>query len=276
MKFVRAQPNKRAVCVELGVNRSTIYYKSRRKPDELESLVMQIFKKHLSNYGSRRIKQELAKQGILISKKRICNILKKNDLEPKYGRRKLARNIHTNKDERYIAENLTLNKKPTTSNHTVHTDFTEFKCSDGKLFVSGIIDAFDRRVVIKCAERATKELVIDTLKLLKKPPKILHSDRGPQYTSTLLRDYCIKENIKRSMSAPYCSCQNALIESFWKTLKIEVGETKHRSKKELKMVLKYQINYYNNERMHSSIGYHTPVEFFTLYGVNPIQTKESA
>ena len=264
MKFVRSQTNKSAVCEVLQINRSTVYYKKKRKPDELEKAVIEIFRKHNSNYGSRRIKVVLNRQGITISKTRICKVLSNNGLEPKYGRRKLTRNIHTNKDERYIAENLTKNLTVTRSNQVAHTDFTEIKCSDGKLFVSGIIDAYDKTVVLKVGTRQTKELVCENLALLKNKPEIFHSDRGPQYTSSMLRDYLNTQNVQRSMSAPYCSCENSQIETFWKTLKTEIGATNHFTKHQASLVLAYYAHYYNNERIHSSIGYITPMEKRTL------------
>ena len=260
MKFVQSQKNKSAACRVLGINRSTIYYKKKRKPDELEQSVIDIFKKHNSNYGSRRIKFILNRQGTTISKTRICNILKRNSLESKYGRKKLTRNIYTNKDERYISENLIKNVVATKPNQIVHTDFTEFKYNGGKLFVSGIVDAFDRTAVIAWDTRATKELVIQTINLLPVKPEILHSDRGSQYTSDLIREYAEVNNIKRSMSAPHRPCENACIETFWKTMKTEIGSTKHLTEYQLKLVLCYQLYYYNNERIHSSINYLTPYE----------------
>jgi transposase InsO family protein len=260
LKFVRQSANKSAVCGVLGINRSGIYYKKKRKSDSLESEVIEIFKQHNANYGSRRIKAVLSGRGKIISKDRIVRILKRNNLESKHGRRKLARNVYTTKDERYIAENLIRNVVATSPNEICHTDFTEMKCKDGKLFVSGVIDAYDRTVVIKYGEKQNKELVKETIELMPVKPKILHSDRGTQYTSNLIKEYLESAQVKRSMSSPYCSQENAMIETFWKTLKVEIGETKNFTKEELKQILDYQVHYYNTERIHSSINYMTPKE----------------
>jgi len=253
-----------------------VYYKSKRCRDALTKAVLKVFVKHNSNYGSRRIRAELKDEGIVVSKTRIIKILKENGKEPKYGRRKLARNIHSNKDERYIAENLILGKRATHKGQICHTDFTEFQYQGGKLYVSGIIDALDRTAVIKWGDRQTKELVKENIESLTYVPQILHSDRGPQYTSNLIREYAIENNIQRSMSAPFCSCQNAMIETFWKTLKVEIGETKYFTKEELIKVLEYQVHYYNNERRHSSLNYLSPVRYATLYGASPIQCSAPA
>ena len=215
-------------------------------------------------------------KGMTISKKRVIKILKANNCEAKYGRKKLVRNVYTNKDERYIAENLTKGVVATAQNQVCHTDFTELKYDGGKLYVSGIIDAYARTAVLKWGDKASKELARDTIGLLSSLPEILHSDRGSQYTSNLMREYCEANDIKRSMSAPYCSRENAYIESFWKTLKIEIGETKHLTKYELIMVLEYWIDYYNNERIHSSINYLTPVSFATLSRASPTKCGKAA
>jgi transposase InsO family protein len=257
----------------LGINRSTVYYESKRQEDVLTVAVLLIFDKHNGNYGSRRIRAVLKQDGIIASKSRICKILKENGRESKYGRKRLARNIHTNKDERYIAENLTLGVKATRKGQICHSDFSEFRYNSGKLQVSGIIDAYDKTAVAKWSDRATKELVEETLKMLPKPPEIFHTDRGSQYTSNAIRLYAEKNGIKRSMSAPYCSYQNAMIETFWKTLKVEIGETKHLTKEELIMVLEYQVYYYNNERIHSALNYLTPARYSVLNGASPIQNR---
>jgi len=264
LKFVQKSKNKRAVCAVLKINRSTVYYKKKRVADEKEPEVVSVFKRHNGNYGSRRIKAELERKKVIVSGRRIIRILKRNGLEPKYGRKKLVRNIYTNKDERYIAGNLIRNKAATMSGQICHTDFTELKCKDGKLFVSGIIDAYDKTAVVKCGEKQSKELVKETIELMSKPPEILHSDRGSQYTSNLIREYLDEKKVKRSMSAPYCSYENAMIETFWKTLKVEIGDTRNLTKAELQMVIEYQVYYYNHERIHSSINYLTPIEKRTL------------
>ena len=241
-----------------------VYYKPKRKPDSLEKETIAIFNKHNGNYGSRRIKVILNREGIVTSLRRICKILKQNNLEPKYGRRKFARNIYTSKDERYITENLIRQMIPTTSNQILHTDFTELKCRDGKLYVSGMIDAYDKTVTITVGTNQTNEMVLENIEMLEVTPQILHSDRGSQYTSTKLRDYLVKRKIQRSMSAPYCPYENAIIETFWKTLKTEIGPMKYFTKHQASLVLAYYTNYYNTDRIHSAIGYLTPLQKRTL------------
>ena len=263
MKFVREQKNKSKVCKLLGVNRSNVYYQSKRKPDELENLVIQIFKEHNATYGCPRIKKALQKQGIQASKRRIGKILKQAGLEAKHGRRKLARNVYTAPDERYIAENLIKGMKNEKANTVWQMDYTEMKYRGGKLYVNGIIDTHDKVVVISSSERATKEMSKECMqKAVEKygKPQIIHTDRGSIYTSTVMKDLMEELTIQRSMSAPGSPNENQYIESFWKTLKTEIGRTQELTKQELQMVLSYYENYYNTKRMHSSIDYYSPEE----------------
>jgi transposase InsO family protein len=245
----------------MGISRSTVYYK-RKTPlkDPLEERVLEIFNAHNGNYGAPRIKVVLAKEDKIISKRRIGKILKKHCLESKHGRRKLARNIHTTQDERFIVENLIKGKKASGSDQICQMDASQFKYQNGKLFINGIIDIFDKTVVVKYGNNENKELISETVKekLLSGNPGILHTDRGLANASLKVKQLLETSDIKRSMSAPYSPNENQYIETFWKTAKTEIGNTKKMSQAELKMVLNYYMNYYNTERIHSSIGYLTP------------------
>ena len=261
--FVREQKNKSRVCRILEINRSNIYYKSKRKPDEIEKVVIDIFKDNIGAYGCPRIRKELAKRGIRASKRRIGKILKQAGLESKHGRRKLARNVYTAPEEQYIVENLIKKMKNKTPNKIWQMDYTEMKYKGGKLFVNGIIDTHDKVVVVSCSDRPTKEMSKEcTLKALEKygNPKIIHTDRGSIYTSNVMKELLDKFNIDRSMSAPGSPNENQHIETFWKTLKTEIGRTREFTKEQLIMVLSYYIDYYNTRRIHTTIGDIAPEE----------------
>ena len=271
MNFVRQLQNKSRVCRVLGINRSNIYYQSKRKADELEKQVHQIFTTHNGAYGAPRIKIVLEKQGIKASKRRIGKILRQSGLESKHGRRKLAKNIYTAPEGRYIGENLIKGVKTKTPNTVWQMDYTEIKYCGGKLYVNGIIDIYDKVVVISCSDKATKEMSRQcTLKALEKygKPGILHTDRGSIYTSNLMKELLEELDIKRSMSAPGSPNENQYIETFWKTLKTEIGRTREYTKQELEMVLSYYVDYYNTTRMHSSIEYLTPEQKRSLFWIN--------
>ena len=245
----------------MGISRSTVYYKRKTPPiDPIEEKVVETFWEHNGNYGAPRIKVVLAKQGQHISKRRIGKILKKHCLESKHGRRKLAKNIYTSKDDRYIAANLIKGETALASNQICQMDASQFKCSEGKLFVNGIIDIYDKTVVARYGKTESKELISETIKEKLKvgKPKTLHMDRGSSNVSFKVKELMEANKINRSMSAPHSPYENQYIETFWKTAKTEIGNTEKLSRTELQMVLDYYINYYNTHRIHSSIGYLTP------------------
>jgi len=243
------------------VTTSTVYYK-RKTPghDTLEAAVLEIFGYHNGNYGERRIKIVLNRLGQTISRRRIGKILKKHALESKHGRRKLARNLYTATDCQYIAENLIKGEGVTAPNQVCQMDSSQFKYNHGKLFVSGIIDVYDKTVIIKSGHRESKELIPETLeaKLRSGKPQKLHTDRGTANLSLSVKELLDTNGIQQSMSAPHKPNENQYIETFWKSAKTEIGDTKNLSLEQLKMVLDYYIHYYNTERIHSSIGYLTP------------------
>ena len=202
----------------------------------------------------------MASKSITVSKRRIGRILKKHHLECKHGRRKLARNIYTAVKECYIAENLIKGETVTTSNEICQMDASEFKHKTGKLLVEGIIDIYDKTVVVGYGNKENKELIAETIKkrLETGKPSKLHSDRGSGNVSLKVKALLEEHGIKRSMSAPHKPNENQFIETFWKSAKTEIGNTKNLTCEQLKMVIDYYVYYYNNERIHSSIGYITP------------------
>lgn len=144
------------------------------------------------------------------------------------------------------------------------SDISEVKYDKGKLFVSGIIDVNTKAVMLELGERQDSKLTVKNLeRALNKigKPRYYHTDRGSVYCSSEMRDYLNRVNIEHSMSAPHRPNENQYIESFWKTMKTEIGNTHNMSKEDLKMAIKYYEYYYNYKRLHSSIGYSYPMEY---------------
>jgi len=252
------------VCQLLNINRNKYYYIKRKGDTEeeiskVEKKVLALYNKHNGNYGRRRLKREL---DIQISEAKIAKILKKHNLTAKSGRKRVGKNIYTEK-EKYLFDNKI--KALDKSNEKIWSaDITEMRYDKGRLFVSGIIDVNTKVVHLTISERPNSELVIQNiLKALKEQekPKYYHTDRGSAYCSREMRELLNTLEIEHSMSAPCRPCENQYIESFWKTIKTEMGKTKNMSKEDLIMAIEYYEYYYNNERLHSSIGYAYPMEY---------------
>ena len=92
-------------------------------------------------------------------------------------------------------------------------------------------------------------------------PYMIMTDRGSQFTSKAFYDIMQEKNIKHSMSRPHTPTDNRYIETFWKTMKTEIGKTSHLTPTLYRLVIDYYINYYNTLRPHSSLNYLTPLEY---------------
>ncbi len=148
-------------------------------------------------------------------------------------------------------------------------DITYVRTWDGWAYVASVIDAFSRKVVDwAVADHMRTDLVLDALRMAitrRHPPKdvIFHADRGSQYTSKEFVDFCKINNVRNSVGRTGICFDNAAAESFWATLKKEFihlhpFDTVERLRTG---VFEYIEVYYNRFRIHSTIGYLTPVEF---------------
>jgi len=149
------------------------------------------------------------------------------------------------------------------------TDITYLWTHEGWLYLVVILDLFSRRVVgWSMSERVTRQLAIDALAMAlsrRRPPRglIHHSDRGSQYASGDYRQMLDQHGIVCSMSRRGDCWDNAVAESFFATLKVELvyereWETRVEARAE---VFEYLEVFYNGERRHSSLGYVSPVAF---------------
>lgn len=238
-------------------------FKHKKTPKTFlyEKNIVRTFKNSLSTYGRRRIQKSLKKKGIFVSQYSISKVLKKHGLEGKHGRKKLARNI-------YIAPNFkteNLIKKAPEGSKIYSADMSVFSCKNGqKLIVSGIIDITSRIVVgYSYSTNYKSDFVKNSFETAFNNfgvPDYVHTDNGSQYKSEMVHDYIIKCGAKHSFSRVGTPNDNQYIETFWKTMKIEIGNTKRMSLGDLKNVVDYYMHFYNNYRLHSSIGYIPPIQ----------------
>jgi putative transposase len=232
-----------------------------------------MFHAHFGNFGRRIIHRELLKQNISISEPKITKILKYEGICPKYGRKK-GKNLYTNKNtaEKYIAENIyrRLEKSEDKEERKIlkektiwSMDFTEEKINGKKVTTCGIIDV-NKKVLISLikdcsntAESAVK-CVEQGIEAFGKPYMIM-TDRGSPFTSKSFHDLLVNEGIIHSMSRPHTPVDNRFIETFWKSMKTEMGKVNYLSVDQYLMIVEYYQHYYNYLRPHSSLMYSTPL-----------------
>jgi putative transposase len=263
------------LCNHLNVSRSGYYdwlrrgeSKRSRSDKQLLVKIRSIFERSRCIYGSPKVHRELRKTGIFVGKKRVARLMKLAGLRAritrKYPKKPSSRaNFH-------IAENLRLEDKTTQHiNSQWSTDLTYLPFGKRWLYLVVVLDLHSRKVVgWSLGESKTTELVKRALKhaIRKRNPDkglVLHSDRGSEFGSLELKNYTNRYGIIRSMSRPYKSIDNAEIESFFQKLKGEFIEGKvYKTQKELERLIASYINgFYNSVRIHSSLGYLSPLEF---------------
>ena len=278
MKFVFIREEKAnapvtTLCKTLGVSRSGFYAwsvrpESRREREDrkLSVLVRESHVRSRRAYGSPRVCIELRKQGLHVGRKRIMRLMRNEGLRARPKRR--YRLMVVPEGEQLVAPNLLAQQfEATRPNERWVSDTTELVTPSGRLFLAAVIDLYSRFVVGWSLSAVNdRHLVIRALDmaLRRRSPneKLLHhSDQGSPYTSEDYLRVLTARSITCSMSRRGNCYDNAVMESWFSTLKFELGErfaTMALAKAEL---FDYIEVFYNQQRMHSSIGDLSPAEF---------------
>ena len=235
--------------------------------------IRDIFENSFGSYGAPRIKVELLKKGHRVSRPRVARIMKANNL---FARRKRKFRFTTDSAHDYpIAPNI-LNQDFTVSreNQVWVSDMTYIQTKQGWMYLTVIIDLFNRKVVgwSMSDDLSTDNTINPAWNMAVKRRSItkeliFHSDRGSQYASyrftNIIKSY--DGIVKQSMSRKGNCWDNAVAESFFKSLKVEwvyKHSYDHRSEAELS-IFQWIETWYNRRRIHSTLGYKTIEEFET-------------
>lgn len=226
--------------------------------------------------GYRRIRDDLERyHGIKVNDKKVLRICRKKDIKStiKYANNSCTRQ---SKNPQFIAENI-LNREFTAEAPNLKwlTDVTEFKYYVGyeshKVFLSAILDLYDRRIVSYAIEDSNNnDLVFRTFDaaVAANPDAtpLFHSDRGFQYTNRTFHTKLEKAGMTQSMSRVAKCIDNGPMEGFWGILKRERYYGKRFTDKEsLVAMIEEYIDYYNNSRLQRNLGVLTPMEKFSQY-----------
>jgi len=259
----------------LKVDRSSYYHWKKagcviKKEDtQLNNLIEAIFIQGRRNYGTRRIQDKLKElYGLLLSRKRISGIMKDLNLKVKMKRR--YKNTTDSNHNLPIAPNILNRDFYASAPDTKYVgDITYIHTGEGWLYLATVIDLYSRKIVGWSMDDTMKvSLVNDALSMAishRKPPKGLlwHTDRGSQYASYSHKDLLQKHSIVQSMSRKGNCWDNAVAESFFKTLKSDlVYQTYFYTKKQAKReIFEYIEFYYNRIRSHSYLDNLSPWRF---------------
>jgi len=246
---------------------------SKRYQEELKLLIeiKTIHEKSRETYGVLRITVELNNQGTPCSKNRVARIMKKYHIKAK-TKKKFRITTHSNHNKPVSEDLVKRDFTASAKNELWTSDITYIWTREGWLYLAVILDVFLRKVVGWALKSTlSAELVVEALQkaICKEKPApgmIFHSDQGIQYASDKVRKILKFHGLQQSMSRKGNCYDNAITESFFHTFKTEFiyfedFETKEEA--QLK-VFDFIETFYNRERLHSALGYLSPLVFEQL------------
>jgi putative transposase len=267
------------LCQISGLSRATYYRYVGEDGDKtgdhaVQDAIQTICLRH-KYYGYRRVTVSLRRQGIIVNAKKVLRLMREDNLLALRRRPFLV--PPSGKPESFvIVPNLVRGLCPSAPDQIWVADITYVHLAKAFAYLAVILDAFSRKAVGWALEPSLNTSVamaaLDQALILRKPPRgslIHHSDRGVQYASIAYRQRLSEHDVIISMSRPGNPFDNAKAESFMKTLKTE--ELNARSFKTIDdartRIDDFIANIYNTERLHSALGYLSPLEFETAFAM---------
>ena len=265
------------MCQVLGVKRNSYYsyqQRKRNKPEndpehvEIIDMVTRIAEASDFTYGERRMKQALNALGFPVSRYMTKKLMREAKV---WVRSKKKFKVTTDSNHKQPVYDNVLNRefdvnKP---NKAFVSDITYVWTQEGWLYLAVVIDLFSRKVVgWSMSSRMKAQLVCDALTMAiwqRRPDAglIVHSDRGSQYASKQYRKLLMESDFVGSMSRKGDCWDNAVVESFFGSLKQErVQWRSYQTRREAQQdILNYIAMFYNSNRLHSTLGYLSPNDF---------------
>ena len=268
----RSEFRVKKMCRVLGISRSGYHEWKKQKTGmrkrQNELLLTRIVDAHEQSrktYGSPRITAELKARGVPCSRNRIARLMRTNGIAAKTKRRYriTTRSRHT----RPIAPNLLKERSVERPNAAWVSDITYIRTYEGWLYLAVILDIFSRSVVgWSMGERLTDDLVVHAFHkaVMKRDPDsslVFHSDRGSQYAGNRFRSLLLRHGMVQSMSGKGNCYDNAFAESFFGTLKTELGHRYPSRSTARQDIFEYIEVFYNRVRRHSALNYMSPLEY---------------
>ena len=265
-----------AMCEVLDVSPSGYYASRNRDVSEhdkrdvvLGEAVERVFIESRRTYGSDRVHQQLRREGIRTSRKRVARLMRERGLRSVRARKR-GKSLTRTGDHAYIVPNLLQQDFSATAIHQKWvTDTTYVATQEGWLYLVSVMDLYSRQIVGWAmgdhhdAALATAALDMAIRRQRPEPGLILHSDRGTEFANARFHQRAQAAQIKLSMSSTGNSYDNASAESVFATIKLEaiqahVFETRQQARQ---VLFDYIEVFYNRQRLHSGIGYDCPISY---------------
>jgi putative transposase len=268
----------RRKCHLAEMPRSTFYASQNRSESRrvrrdryLLMYIQEVYVKSRRTYGSRRIYAELHQRGIRCSVNRIARLMRQHHIVP-VQHRKYRPTTDSRHDFLVAPNRLGRNFEVERRNRIWVADITYIPTDDGWLYLATELDLYSHRIVgWSLSSRISRQLVLDALEMavgLRRPGTglIHHSDRGVQYACGDFQQLLKRHGMVPSMSRKGDPYDNAVAESFFRTLKVElIYRQRFRTRAEAKAaIVEYIELFYNRRRRHSSLDYLSPAEYEEL------------
>jgi putative transposase len=270
-----------SLCEHLKVSPSGYYDWQKRRAcpgaralqnQTLTKEIEEIFLQSNGTYGSPRIMHQLRKDGSWHGRNRIRRLMREKNLCGRQQRRYRVQTTDSRHDEPIAPNHLAQAPKAAQPNQIWVADITYIKTGQNWLYLAAILDLYSRRIVgWAMSERIDSALVLSALgmaRLHRNPPAqlLFHSDRGVQYASGDYRQALAQAQFIASMSRKANCYDNATMESFWSSLKLElVYRRDFQTHAQARTAIFHYIEiFYNRKRLHSALNYLSPVDFELL------------
>ena len=283
-RFIAAQATWHAVrllCRVLGVSRSGYFAWRHRAPSAraradtaLTEQIRQIHAHSRETYGSIRVRAVLRERGETVGRRRVARLMRRAGLRGVHGQRRRVRTTAADPRATPAPDRVERAFAPAGiggPNRLWLADISYIPTREGWLYLAIILDGFSRRVVgWAMADHLQTELVLAALRLAlqrRRPAAglIHHSDRGCQYTSDAFGQHLLAAGLVPSTGSAGDCYDNAVAESFFASLKVELVERRDWPTRAAARVaiFEYIEVWYNRQRLHSTLGYLSPVQFET-------------
>jgi putative transposase len=269
------------VCRTLGVSRSAHYRRATGQQSarairdaELIQMICRLHKTNFEAYGYRKMHLALRRAGVEVGRDRVKRLMRSHGIQ---GAKRRGSTWKTTRPDTQAARRPDLVQRDFTASRPDElyvADLTYLRCWDGLVFLAFVIDVYSRRVVgWQLASHMRASLVCDALRMAVSTRRrgadvalVHHSDRGSQYTSIEFGQILDDHHVLQSVGSVGDAYDNALAESFVDTLKTElIRDRVWQTRSQLELAIVEYLGWFNDARLHQSLGDLTPAEFEAFY-----------